>query len=73
MHNQASVLENRIRKFQCDFDIKNGSPNLGQTIRPYNNQQKKKEKKENLKIVEFAVPTDNRVTLKESEKKDIYL
>ena len=46
----------------------NGSPNPGQKTRPHNNQQKKKEK-----IVDFAVPADHRINLKESEKKDKYL
>ena len=48
-----------------------GSPNLGQKIRPYNNQQKKK--KRIFKIVDFAVPADLRIKLKEREKKDKYL
>ena len=47
----------------------NGSPDLGQKTRPYNNQQKKR----NFKIVEFAVLADHRIKLKESEKKDKYL
>ena len=47
----------------------NRSPNLGQKTRPYNNQQKKR----TCKIVEFAVPADHRIKLKESEKKDKYL
>ena len=47
----------------------NGFPNLGQTTRPYNNQQKKR----TCKIVDFAVPADHRVKFKESEKKDKYL
>ena len=47
----------------------NGSLNLGQTTRPYNNQQKKS----TYKIVDFAVPADHRVKLKEIEKKDKYL
>ena len=47
----------------------NGSPNLGQKTRPYNNQQKKK----TCKIVDFAVPTDQRIKLKEYEKRDKYL
>ena len=46
-----------------------GSPNLGQKIRPYNNQQEKKISK----IVDFAVPADHRIKLKECEKKDKYL
>ena len=49
----------------------NGSPNLGQKTRPYNNQQKKK--KRIFKIVEFAVPADHRKKLIECEKKDKYL
>ena len=45
------------------------SPNLGRKTRPYNNQQKKR----NCKIVDFAVPADHRIKLKECEKKDKYL
>ena len=37
-----------------------GSPNLGQKTRPYNNQQKKKNRI--WKIVDFAVPADDRST-----------
>ena len=47
----------------------NGSPNLGQKTRPYNNQQKTK----TCKIVDFAVSADHRIKLKESEKRDKYL
>ena len=47
----------------------NRSPNLGQTTRPYDNQQKKR----TCRIVVFAVPADHRVKLNESEKKDKYL
>ena len=49
----------------------NGSPNLGQKTRPYNNQQTKKMKI--CKIVDFAVPADHRIKLKECEKRDEYL
>ena len=49
----------------------NGSPDLGQKTRPYNNQQKKKKKI--CKIVDFAVPADHRIKLKECEKRDKYL
>ena len=44
--------------------------------RPYKNQQiekKKKKKKRTSKIVDFAVPADHRIKLKENEKKDKYL
>ena len=47
-----------------------GSPNLAQKNRPNNNQQKKKRICE---IVDFAVPADHRIKLKECEKKDKYL
>ena len=50
----------------------NGSPNLGLTTRPYSNQQQQ-QKKRTCKIVDFAVPADHRIKLKESEKKDKYL
>ena len=46
-----------------------GSPNLGQKTRLNNNQQKKR----TCKIVDFAVPADHGIKLKESEKKDKYL
>ena len=48
----------------------NGSPNLGQKTRPYNNQKKKKKI---CKIVDFAVLGDHRIKLKECEKRDKYL
>ena len=44
--------------------------NPGQKTRPYNNQQKKKRIR---KIVDFTVPADHRINLKESEKKDKHL
>ena len=49
------------------FWYTNGSPNLGQTTRPYNNQQKKKR---TCKIVDFAFSAEHSVKLKENEKKD---
>ena len=49
----------------------NGSPNLSQKTRPYNNQQKKKKKI--CKIVDFAVSADHRIKLKEYEKKYEYI
>ena len=45
----------------------NGSLNLDQTTRPYNDQQKKKEKRKR------TCRTDCRVKLEENEKKDKYL
>ena len=46
-----------------------GSHNLGQTTRLSYNQQ---EKKRTCRIVDFGVPADHRVTLKENEKRDKY-
>ena len=43
----------------------NGSPNLGRKTRPYNNQRQKKKKMKICKIVDFAVPADHRIKLKE--------
>ena len=54
------------------FWDKNGWPNLVQMTRPYNKQQQQ-QKKENKIIVDFAVLSDHRVNLKETEKKDKYL
>ena len=51
-----------------------GSPNLGQKTKPNDNQKKKKKKeKRTCKIVDFAVPAEHRIKLKECEKKDKYL
>ena len=51
------------------------SPNLDQKTGPYNNQKKKKKKKGRriFKIVDFSVPADQRIWVKEWEKKDKYL
>ena len=46
------------------------SPNLGQSTWPSNNQQQQ-QKRIHLQIVDFAVPTDHKLKLKESEKKDL--
>ena len=51
----------------------NGSPNLGQKTRPYNQQKKKKKRKKICKIVDFAVLADHRIKLKQCEKRDKYL
>ena len=47
-----------------------GSPNPGQKTGPNNNQQ---QKKRTGKVVDFAVPADHRIKLKECEKKNKYL
>ena len=48
----------------------NRSPNLGQKTKPYNNQQ---QQKIIYKIVNIAIPADQWIKLKESEKKNKYL
>ena len=45
---------------------KNGSTNLGQKIRPYSNQQKKKR---TWKIEDFATPADQRIKLKKVKRR----
>ena len=46
----------------------NGSPNLDQKTRPYNNKKKVKI----FKIVDFNVPADHRIKLKECENRNNY-
>ena len=58
-----------IHDVKWNFGHTNGTPNLGQTTRPFNNQQEKR----TCKIVDFAVPADHKVKWKEREKKDKYL
>ena len=43
----------------------NGSPNLGQKTRP---SDSKKKKKRNCQIVDYTIPADHSIKLKESEK-----
>ena len=72
MHNPASVLENDTHKLLWDFDIQ--ADHLISARRPdqiiMNNNNKKKR---TCKIVDFAVPADQWIKLKECEKKDKYL
>ena len=72
MHNQTSVLENDTHKLLWDFDMK--FDQLIPARRPdliiINNNNKKKG---TCKIVDFAVPADHRIKLKEKEQKDKYL
>ena len=57
-----------ILRFHVFWDI-NRPPNLGQTTRPSVSQQKKR----TWRTVDFAVPADHKVKLKEGEKRDKYL
>ena len=70
MHNPAPDLENDTHKLLWDFDIQTDH------LIPARRQDLiiiKKKKKRICEIVEFAVPADHRVNLKECEKKDKYL
>ena len=50
------------------FRDTNGSPNLGQTTKPRNSQEQ--QKKGTWRLIDFAIPTDYKVKLKEIEKRD---
>ena len=52
---------------------KNGSPNLTQKTRLIIINKKKKKRKKICKIIDFAVPADHRMNLKNCEKRDKYL
>ena len=68
--NQAVVLENNTHELLWDFDVQRD--HLISARRPnliINNNKKKR----TCKIVDFAVSADNRIKLKECEKKDKYL
>ena len=65
MYNPASVLENETHKLFRDFDI--------QTYHLISARRPDLIKKRTCRIVDFAVPTDHRIKLKENEKKDEYL
>ena len=62
MHNPESVLEDETHKLLWDFDIQ--TDHLNSARRP--DQVKKR-------VVDFDVPVNHKVKLKESEKKDKYL
>ncbi len=69
MHNPAPVLENDTHKLLWDFNIQ--TDHLIPARRP--DLIKINKKKRTCKIVDFAVPADHRIKLKECEKKDKYL
>ena len=72
MHNPVAVLETDTRNLLWEFDIQ--TDHQISTRRPDLVITKKKKKKKKIrKIVDFAVPADHRIKLKECEKKDKYL
>ena len=73
MHHPAHALENATHKLLWDFNIQ--TELLIPARRPVLiiiNKKKKKEKR-TCKIVNFAVPADHRIKLKECDKKGKYL
>ena len=70
MHNPTPVLENDTHKLLWDFNIQTDHliPARRSDVIIIN-----KKKKRICKIVDFAVPVDHRINLKECEKKDKYL
>ena len=69
MHHPAPVLENNTHELLWDFDIH--TDHLISARRP--GLMIINKKKRTSKIVNFAVPADHRLKLKECEKKDKYL
>ena len=69
MHNPAPVLENNTHKLQWHFDIH--MDHLISAKRPDLIMTNKK--KRTWKIIDFAVPANHRIKLKECEKRDKYL
>ena len=69
MHNPAPALENDIHKLLWDFNIQ--TDHLIPARKPDLIIINKK--KRNCKIVDFAIPADHRINLKECAKKDMYL
>ena len=70
MHDPAPVLENDTHKLLWDFDVQ--TDHLISARRPDLIIINKK-KKSIWKIVDFPIPVDYRIKLKECEKKDRYL
>ena len=71
MHNPAPVLENATHKLLWEFNIQ--MCHLIPARRPDFIIIKKKKKERTCKIVDFAVPAEHRIKLKECEKRDKYL
>ena len=69
MHNPAPLLQNDTHKLLWDFDIQ--TDHLISARRP--DLMIINKKKKIYKILDFAVPVDHRIKLKECEKRDKYL
>ena len=71
MHNPAPLLENDTHNLLWDFNIP--TDHLISARRPDLIIINNKKKRRLCKIVDFTVPADHRIKLKECEKKDKYL
>ena len=58
---QPSIFPGELHKPKWDFNIETDNLISAWESRPYNNQRKKR----TCKIVDFAVPADHRIRLKE--------
>ena len=68
MHKQESVWENETQS-SLGFWHTDGSPNPDQKTRPWDDWWQKK-KKGYCRLVDFAMPADHRVKIKENEKRN---
>ena len=68
MHNLKSVLENETHELFCGFEIQTDYIILTRQLQPVIVN-----KKENLSIMDFTIPADHRVKLKEIENRVKYL
>ena len=69
MHNPAPVLENDTHKLRRDFDVHTDHLISARRLDLIIINKEKRF----CKIVDFAIPADHRIKLKEYEKKDKYL
>ena len=75
MHNPESVLEKETNKILWDFEIQMdyliSARRLNLVI--MNKKKRERERERTCRIVDFEVPADHKVKLKESEKKYKYI
>ena len=70
---QTTALLRESWRFEETYCHSNSSERLSANADVKNSQGQQQKKKKNCKMVDFAVPADHRINLKESEKKDKYL
>ena len=73
MHNLVPVLENDTHKLLWDFAIQMDHLISARIPDFIIINKKKKKKKKICQIVDFTIPADHRIKLKECEKRDKYL